>query len=266
MSFQEIVQLAASSLALVAVVLYIIGGMIVNIHLSKYRIIEYQLVSIHYLVVAAIFLWNLVRIVAIAFIPAAFLGVAIILGVKWLIYASAIITFLATIAFGLWPRLPASIRKSSFILFILKVIAFTYPLSILVRIFHPTTPQVIDQLEQWIAYFVNGVLVVIFVIDYATEVYGTILDNEEDNIGGNIGRGIPQAVQIVCEKDDFNLLTKLGIPKVDPSLSEVIFLIGETDSHYIVTCDLSDEGEAIKIQKDIVRGLRYINKSRPKDQ
>jgi hypothetical protein len=74
-----------------------------------------------------------------------------------------------------------------------------------------------------------------------------------------IGVGLPTRVQLACEEKACGSLQGLGVSINDNGITENLFLIDETDRHYLVGFQREAErgAETLKIEKSLVRAILY---------
>ena len=70
MNIGEIIQNLATGGAVVLGIIYIIGGLIVNLNLTRRGIVEYQILKVKYLAVGMIFMFQFFGVIVI-FVPSA---------------------------------------------------------------------------------------------------------------------------------------------------------------------------------------------------
>ena len=83
---------------------------------------------------------------------------------------------------------------------------------------------------------------------YARYIYG-----ESRSLFGGIdpiGSGQPDAIEP---------LQSLGVPMARPGLTDVVMLIDETETHYLISIVQETGHRAIKVAKDVVRAILYLN-------
>lgn len=258
----QALQQLSSLFTLFAALTYLVGGLIVNIHLGKYRITEYQLLSIDYLIVGLVFLWNLCLMLIVPFIPATFVLAFERLHYQPGIYGGIGVSIIGTLGYLVWmtlySHLPAKLKKNKVIPFLLSSLAIIYPLSVILRFVSPSLSDIVPEWEKSVAAAIGAFQIGGITINYAWRVYGNPVDETTDDIGGGIGRGVPRSVQLAGDEEKLALLVHVGIPLVNDNLSSIVYLIGETNTQYIVTRSLEDDSEAIKVNKDTVSAIRYL--------
>ncbi len=74
-----------------------------------------------------------------------------------------------------------------------------------------------------------------------------------------IGMGTPTNVQLAGPSDNLSLLQQMGIPLAQPTLTENLALIDETDSHYIVGIGPNPQMRVFKIDKELIKGIVYLS-------
>ncbi|HLO31617.1 MAG TPA: hypothetical protein VK249_20865, partial [Anaerolineales bacterium] len=74
MNIAEIIQNVATVGAVILGIVYIIGGLIVNLNLTRRGVVEYQILKVKYLAVGMIFLVHFLGIVLFTIIPSALIA------------------------------------------------------------------------------------------------------------------------------------------------------------------------------------------------
>jgi hypothetical protein len=77
-----------------------------------------------------------------------------------------------------------------------------------------------------------------------------------------IGVGIPSRVRFACKPEISSLLQNLGIEIGDDNISQELFLIDETDKHYIFGFERlpgqDGNDRTIKVNKEIIQALLFV--------
>ena len=252
------------SLGLVVGVTYLVGGLIVNLNLSQYGVTEYQIVRVKYLAVGVTFLvnsvWNL--------LPAAMAAFALLVWLppQWW-WAIAIFSLLAGMwLLWFWARPSATASGVKFLRWqlgywrfwvVVTAAAWVYPLMVVMRQWIAPQSDVFSILLAAVAFLVGVLACLGQAYYYARYIYGDI----GSLFGGvdPIGSGQLVRVQLSGKPEDIEPLQSLGVPIARPGLTDVVSLIDETETHYIIGLPQETGHRAVKVVKDIVRAILYLN-------
>ena len=72
MEIKQTIDIVISVSGFALAVVYIVGGLIVNLHLSRYGVTQYQIVKIKYLVVGLTYFTNYIAVLLLSALPAVF--------------------------------------------------------------------------------------------------------------------------------------------------------------------------------------------------
>lgn len=257
----SIIQTIISGSALILGVMYLIGGLIVNLSLTRRGITEYQILKVKYLVVGLIFLLQSVGIFVLASIPAFFLltlsGHRLIVQLLNLLSMSASIVLLRV-----WAKLPrdtTSILSQWRFWFVASTIGSLFSMMILMRQLLVPRFDIYAVLLS-VQALMSGVLVFIAQIyHYSAFYYGRA---KPKGALDPIGIGIPTAVRLACDKDAVDLLRGLGVPIDATGITEEVLLIDETDKQYIIGLkrapkEPAAEERTLKISKEMIKAILY---------
>lgn len=257
----DIFQTVFSGSAIVLGFTYIIGGLIVNLNLTRRGITEYQILKVKYLVVGLIFLLQSIGIFVFAAIPAFFLlaiansGLVIqLLNITSILAASGLLV--------IWARVPkdtTSILGQWWFWFVTSAIGAVFSVMILIRQILAPMFDVYSVIVT-IQALMSGVLVFMAQIyHYSIFCYG-----RPKSFGSldPIGVGIPIPVRLACDKDELALLESLGIPIAQPGATGDVLLIDETDKQYIIGLKKVQGQkqmgeETLKVSKEMVKVILY---------
>ncbi len=250
----ELIQLIVSISALSLSFLYLTGGLIVNLNLSRHGLTEYQILRVKYLVVGLVFCLNSIGNLILSIIVSLFL---LWIGVS--IEIIAIISFIAsgTLLF-LWAR--AGTRKNPWLKYVvLATSSYLFPFVIFLQQLVRSNTSVYAIVFIALAFLLLVLSYVGQTYYYATNLYG----RQTWDIWAKdpIGKGSSIWIQIAGKNEDVNLLAKLGLTKLDEGLTDMIELVDETNSHYIVLIEGQHDGtrQAVKISKDMVKAIMYFD-------
>lgn len=256
----DILQTIFSGSALVLGFMYIIGGLIVNLNLTRRGVTEYQILKVKYLVVGLIFSLQSVGIFVFAAIPAFFLlsfGDA-----RLLVQLLNIISMLAAVSLILiWARLP---RETPSMLgqwrfwFLASAAAALFPMMILLRQILVPAFDAYTVILTAQAVMGGALAFIAQIYHYSVFYYGRA---KPAGALDPIGVGIPTTVQIACSEGNGRLLQGLGAPMAAADITGEVLLIDETGQQYIIGLKQEDgEGTAektLKISKEMVKAILY---------
>jgi hypothetical protein len=110
MNINEIIQNVATGGAIVLGAIYVVGGLIVNLNLTRRGIVEYQILKVKYLVVGMIFMFQFFGVVIFTLIP-----VALIFMFSYniqTVQATSVLSILASLALLIvWSRYPPNTKS-----------------------------------------------------------------------------------------------------------------------------------------------------------
>lgn len=251
----DTLQLITSIAALLLGAAYVFGGLVVNLHLARYGVIEYQVLRIKYLVVGLVFMANFVAVLVGASVATL---VALSLSPSTGLTAYLVMSLLAAILLiGLW-ALEKRFRKRNLVLnwvifWVLSTLALLHPVMVAVRqsIVGSTT---LYEAVQIAGAGLAGILALIGqVYFYAGYIYGNPAALDP------VGMGIPVRVRLAGTKADIELLRNLGLPaEPETDLTGGLLLLDETDSHYIIATGTTAIEQVFKIDKGLVKGIVYF--------
>jgi hypothetical protein len=257
----NILQTIFSGSALVLGFTYIVGGLIVNLNLTRRGITEYQILKVKYLVVGLIFLLQSIGIFALAAIPAFFLLavannrlIVQLLNIVSMLAAGSLIVIWAkvpkdtTLIFGKWR-----------FWFLTSTLGTVFPMMILIR--QVLVPRFdIYSVVLIVQALMSGVLAFVAQIYH----YSIFFYGRSSPMGAldPIGIGIPTPIQLACDKDGIALLERLGVPITQPGITGDVLLIDETDKQYIIALEKIQDQEpveekSLKISKEMVKAILY---------
>lgn len=258
----DLLQSLFSGGALIAGATYIIGGLIVNLNLTRRGITEYQILKVNYLVVGVIFLLQSLAIFVFAAIPAFFLLLiedrvhlgAQLLNILTILAASSLILIWAKVP----PDTPSILGQWRFWFFV-SALGAIFPMMILIR--HLLVPTFdLYSVVLITQALMSGVLIFLAQIyHYSAFYYGR---PKPEGALDPIGIGIPTRVQLACSREEAVLLENLGIPMQPSGITGDVLLIDETDKQYILGLRQSPdqdplEKKTFKISKEMVKAILY---------
>jgi hypothetical protein len=254
----DTIQTIATGGAFLLGITYIIGGLVVNLHLARRGITEYQNLQVKYLVVGIIFLAQAVGIFALASIPAFFLlptaNNQVAQQLINLLSMSASISLLV-----IWAKHPRE-KKSMFTSWqfwlLAGAVGSIFPMMIALRQLMAPSFDLYAVLLSLQA-VMSGILAFMALIyHYSCYYYG---NHSPLRSLDPIGAGIFIPVQLAGDEAGIDLLAELGLPVLKPGVTGTVLLIDETDRHYIVGFKPGAESEelTLKISKDMISAILY---------
>jgi hypothetical protein len=241
-------------------VTYVAGGLIVNLHLSRYGITQYQVLKVKYLAVGLVYFVNFIAIALLASIPSFFLIAATPLLQRIMLIFSLIASVSLLLMWGK-PRNPKSIFFSWRFWVAVGTISSIYPLMVLLELGITMSLGAVIDSDLVISIGLAALAGILSFIGqtyyYSGHVYGRrniVLRLAADPVG----MGIPVRAKLTGEKDKISLLSHIGVPMANPETTAKVLLIEETNTHYLIA--LSDQGDTlqtVEVSKEIVKAIRY---------
>jgi hypothetical protein len=259
MTLGDLIQNIATGSAVFLGITYVIGGLIVNLNLSRRGVVEYQVLKVKYLAVGMIFLFHFIGVVAFTSVPA-FL---IFLYVRdfFLIQLTSIISVLGSLVLlYVWSRYPPNTksRKGTWWFWAgQSILSILYPMLILFyQLFSPRTG--LESISNLIlAVLVGGLAIIAQIYHYSSFYYGRPAGS---GVLDPIGLGIPTRVHLLCDEKFVPALAQLGL-SIEKNIIHNVYLIDETDVHYIVSKEQVPGGdgtsETYKIDKSLVKVILH---------
>jgi len=257
----DVLQTILSGSALVLGFTYIVGGLIVNLNLTRRGITEYQILKVKYLVVGLIFLLHSIGVFALGAIPAFFLLavadnrlIVQLLNIISMLVASSLIVIWAKV-----PKDTASIFGQWRFWLFTSALGAVFPMMILIR-------QILAPMFDVYSVVLMVQAVISAVLAFMAQIYhySVFYYGRPRPTGAldPIGIGIPTPVQLACDEDGIALLGSLGVPMTQSGVTGDVLLIDETDKQYII--GLKDvqgqepvEERTLKISKEMVQAILY---------
>ena len=255
----QFIQNIATAGAFILGITYIVGGLIVNLNLTRRGLIEYQILKVKYLVVGIIFLLQAIGTFVFAGLPA----FALLLWANNLLLLQVvnILSMLAAISLLLvWSRYSAN--STSFVIrwqfwFVSSTVGAVFPMLVLLR-------QLLMPNTEWLWVIVSAQAVMTAVLNFMAQIYhysafyyGRPRPNRELD---PIGIGIPTRIDLICDEAISSDLSELGLP-IKKNIIRDVYLIDETDQHYIVALDqvpgAHSRNETYKIGKTLVKAILH---------
>jgi hypothetical protein len=264
MSMGEFLSNIATGGAVFIGIVYIIGGMIVNLNLTRRGVVEYQILKVKFLAVGLIFLLHFLGVVLFAAIPVVLIATFAIdpteegaLLVQALSIPSIVAAFILLFVWSLNSPSTSSFVAHWWFWFLLSVTATVFPLYVLLhQMLVPVTTF------EWTLNTILGILVGALALMAMIYHYSSFYYGRPAGLGtlDPIGMGIPTRVDLLCDEKVSADLTDLGLP-LKKNIIHNIYLIDETSEHYIVSQERVPGGEGnnqtYKIDKDLVKVILH---------
>jgi hypothetical protein len=226
---------------------YIVGGLIVSLHLARYGINEYQIVRVKYLVVGLVYLLNVLVTLILVALPALALAASALMVMQAIALASlgaavALLIFWARAREGRWRTWV-----------ILGTLALLFPMLIFLR-------QVLANPQGFLESALIMEAVVIGLLGFSGQVYyyARFIYGDATVFVGGIDPTGTGAVGRVRLAGEIGFLRELGIPLTNDRFSAEVALIDEMDSHYLIGIPSEGGLQAIKIDKSVIKAIQYL--------
>jgi len=259
MNIGEIIQNTATGGAVILGVIYVFGGLIVNLNLTRRGIVEYQILQVKYLAVGLIFLFQFLGVALSAMIPVTllFLFSYNLLTIR----LTSVVSILAALTLlRVWSRYPPN--TTSFMgrwpfWFGMSVLTLLYPMFVLLsQTLLPITSFELIPIN--ILAVLTGLLAILAQIyHYSSFYYGR---PTRTGALDPVGMGIPTRVNILCDKSLSPSLRELGL-SVQKNIIRDVYLIDETNDQYIISPEQVPGGDgdnkSYKINKSLVKVIMH---------
>jgi hypothetical protein len=260
MELTAILEVLLGASAVIVGTIYIVGGLIVNLHLAQHGVTEYQVVRVKYFVVGFTYLLNLVALTALALLPALLIATLDFYTQQVFLVLSLLASLLLLILWGndrLTTRMGRAFRPW-YLWVIIGAIASSYPLSVFFRTLFGAGGSGVA-FESMILIF-EAILAGALAFIGQTYFYARHLYAAPSALFGSmdpIGVGVPVEVRLAVKEEAMIGLLELGLPKLGEQTLGPLSLLDETDTHYIVRVPDVTRFRAIKIEKEAVRAILY---------
>lgn len=267
MNIIELIQTIATGSAIVLGLTYIVGGLIVNINLTRRGLVEYQILKVKYLVVGIIFLLQATGIFVFASLPAFGLLAFSVFNYNIFVYQAVnVVSMLAAIVLlGVWSRY--SVSSKSFVIswefwFAMSTIGAIFPMLVLMRQLLLFNQNLFGSDPFWVIITLQAVMTASLtfmaqIYHYAAFYYGRPRPNL---VLDPIGIGLPTRVDLLSDGEIAVGLAELGLP-VQKNIVRDVYLIDETDQHYILALEQTpgaeSKNETFKIGKELVKAILH---------
>lgn len=246
----------SEAVALLAVLCYVLGLLIVNIQLSKYGFSSLGLLRAKYLSVGIIFI--LIQLTTIASsIPLAYaLSLLHPFVIFFLVIPEYILLAIVAYIFVIRP-LRLRLRTSLFIVtwYISSIVLYSLPLRIFAYpIAHaPGSSVVYDSIGLSVLLSV----LIVQVAGFGRYFYGVRISNERRAVFPGIFA--PASVEILFQENIAQSIQKTDLPLVSPHLSRTLLLLDETQTELVVATAPSESRPiVVRLAKHSIVAIRYL--------
>jgi hypothetical protein len=259
--FFNLLQVLITSSAIFLGFTYVIGGLVVNLNLSRRGVVEFQILKVKYLVVGLVFLLHSVGVFAFATLPA--FGLLYFSNHIILLQFINLFSMLSAISLILiWARM-ASGSQSFFTTwtywFVASAIGASFPMLVFIRQLIAPNIEI-----TWIILSVQAALTAALTFLAQIYHYSAFYYGKQSSFGtlDPIGIGVPSRVRFACKPETSSLLKNLGLEIGDDHISQDLFLIDETDKHYIFGFERlpgqDGNDRTIKVNKEIIQAILFV--------
>jgi hypothetical protein len=259
--FFDLLQVLITSSAIFLGFTYVIGGLIVNLNLSRRGVVEFQILKVKYLVVGLVFLLHSIGVFAFATLPA--FGLLYFSNHIILMQFINLFSMLSAISLILiWARM-ASGSQSFFATwaywFIASAIGASFPMLVFIRQLLAPSIEI-----TWIIISAQAALTAALTFLAQIYHYSAFYYGKPSSLGtlDPIGIGVPSRVRFACKPEISSLLKNLGLEIGDDNISQELFLIDETDKHYIFGFERlpgkNGNARTIKVNKEIIQAILFV--------
>jgi hypothetical protein len=258
MNIGELIQNIATGGAVLLGLTYVVGGLIVNLNLTRRGIIEFEILKTKYLVVGLVFLLHIIGIFTFAAIFGFFL---FLVGENQLIIQ--LINLVCMLSAGsmllVWARYPSNTESwlgDWWYWFIASTVAAIFPMFVLTRQLLNPQFDIFWSIVSFQAILTGALTFLSQAYHYSAFYYGRM-----HGLGAldPIGVGIPTRVQLACDEKMGILLKGLGVPVSENGITDDLFLVDETSQHYIISFQREADSteNTLKVGKDSVKAILF---------
>ncbi len=265
--FQKLIGILALGVGAV----YLLGGLIVNLHLSRFGVTEYKLLKAKYLAVGLHFLFSSGLVLGLA---AAFVVIVPVKSLQdlqiRLIISLIVLLLTATVYYNqrfhswvkrFWTKvLRRKEQEVTFHMWWLMTFGIgLYPISLALSCNWLRTNMIDSQYFSLLIllallYSVAGLAFI--TLYFGVEIYANPVPVGPE-AADFIGTGKLQKVQFVGKFEDLKLIKQLGIPLETPRRTGELGLLDETEDYYLVVVYEETGDKAIKVSRELVKGIAY---------
>ena len=258
MNIGELIQNIATGGAVLLGLTYVVGGLIVNLNLTRRGIIEFEILKSKYLVVGLVFLLHVIGV----FTFATLLGLLLFLvGENMLIIQ--LVNLVCMISAGsmlvIWARYSSSTRSwltDWWYWFFASTLAAIFPMFMLARQIVNPTFNTFWGIVTFQAILTSALTFLAQAYHYSAFYYGRV-----HGLGAldPIGVGIPTRVQLACDEKMAMLVRGLGVPVSAAGITSDLYLIDETSQHYIISFqrEADSRENTLKLDKASVKAILF---------
>lgn len=254
--------------------LYVLGGFIVNLHLSSFGVTEYRLLKAKYLAVGLHFLFSSGIVISLIFIFNLIVPIKSLQDLQIRLIISLIALLLSAAiyysqTFHTWVKrfwakfLRQKEQAAVFHTWSLMVFGIgLYPVSLALS--YNLIKTIIVNPEYFNLHILLALLegiagLALVILYFGVELYANPVPMGPEAVD-LIGTGKMQKVQFVGRSEDIKLINQLGIPLETPHRTTELGLLDETDDYYLVVIYKGKEGKAIKVHRELIKGIAYRGK------
>jgi len=278
MSFSlDDVQKLIGILAIGVGAVYLLGGLIVNLHLSRFGVTEYKLLKAKYLAVGLHFLLSTGLVLGTAATFVALVPVRSFQDLQTRLIISLVVLLLTAAVyysqrFRSWVKrfwIKVLRRKEQAVAFhmwwLMTFGIGLYPISLALS-YNWLRTNIIDS-QCFSVLVLLALLDSVAGLSLVTLYFGVEIYANPVPVGPEaadfIGTGKLQKVQFVGKSEDLKLIEQLGVPLETPQRTAELGLLDETEDYYLVVVHKEETGDkAIKVSRDLVKGIAYRGKKR----
>jgi hypothetical protein len=259
MNLGEIIQYVATGSAVILGLTYIVGGLIVNLNLARRGLVEFEILKTKYLVVGIVFLLHVIGVFTFAALPA----FALLLPAWENEFLNQAINLVSMLASGsllvIWARYPPntkSILGTWWYWFAASAVGAIFPMLIILRqILAPRLDLI------WVIVLIQAILTAALTFLAQAYHYSAFYYGRNSGFGGldPVGVGMPSRVLLACDEKSMGSLKGLGISIDENGITGPLYLIDETDRHYIIGFHREAESgaETLKIEKSLIKAILF---------
>jgi len=259
MNIGDIIQNIATGGAVFLGIVYILGGLIVNLNLSRRGIVEYQILKVKYLAVGIIFMFHFLGALMFTIVPVVLFSLLTEnpFSIEFLVVPSILAALMLLYVWSRYPPNTKSFMGTWGFWFICSAVAMLYPSYVILRQILLPSHQLEWVYNTLLAILTGSLTIMAQIYHYSSFYYG-----RPARFGASdpIGIGIPTRVNILCDEKVSTAFQELGLP-IKKNIIGDVYLIDETDQHYIVALEQvpgdDANNETYKIDKSLVKVILH---------
>lgn len=268
--FQTLFSIFAVSVGIV----YLIGGLVVNLHLSRYGVSEYKLIKAKYLAVGLNFLFSIGIVVGLVLVINLVFPVKTVATIQRRLVISLFSLFLIAAIYN--SKRFHSISKNLLVRVVKRreqVAAFhiwwlttfgttLFPISLAIsyHLMHSIANdfQYIQRLTL-LALLIGFGGLAFSTLYFGVEIYANPVPTGPE-AADLIGTGKLQKVKLIIDPKNSKMIKHLGIPMETLYRTSQLGLLDETEDQYLVIIPNNKGGKAAKVSRDLIKGIAYQTK------